>query len=266
MKKFDESVLTDSLWVLGERDKQFGHSNIYHGNFIPQIPRQFIERFTEEDDVIIDTFLGSGTTLIECREKKRYGIGIELQEKVAEMATHIILGNNNGFLDKNKDTLSALHLKILCGDSTSLEMKNAVEEQLHIWNKQIKLLLLHPPYFDIIKFSENKNDLSNAENLDIFNSLLGKIVDNYLPFMEKNAHIVLVIADKYAERQWIPLGFYAMQEILKRKELIIKATIIKNMSGNRAKINQEALWRHRALRGGFYIFKHEYIFLFKKTT
>jgi len=25
------------------------------------------------------------------------------------------------------------------------------------------------------------------------------------------------------------------------------------------------LWRYRALVGGFYIFKHEYIFLFKKV-
>jgi hypothetical protein len=36
------------------------------------------------------------------------------------------------------------------------------------------------------------------------------------------------------------------------------------MAGNRAKLNQEALWRYRALAGGYYIFKHEYIFLFKK--
>ena len=145
--------------------------------------------------MVLDAFLGSGTTLIECREKKRYGIGIELQEKVAEMAGNIILGNNNGFFDKKREELEALNLKILCGDSTSLEMKKTVGEQLQEWNKKIKLLLLHPPYFDIIKFSEDANDLSNAKSLDIFNSLLGNIVDNYLPLMEKNSHIALVIAD-----------------------------------------------------------------------
>jgi len=30
-------------------------------------------------------------------------------------------------------------------------------------------------------------------------------------------------------------------------------------------MNQKELWRYRALVGGFYIFKHEYILLFKKV-
>jgi len=33
---------------------------------------------------------------------------------------------------------------------------------------------------------------------------------------------------------------------------------------NRAKRNQENLWRYRALVGGFYVFRHEYILLFQK--
>ena len=33
---------------------------------------------------------------------------------------------------------------------------------------------------------------------------------------------------------------------------------------NRAKRNQEHLWRYRALANGFYIFKHEYVLLFQK--
>lgn len=40
--------------------------------------------------------------------------------------------------------------------------------------------------------------------------------------------------------------------------------IVKNFEETRAKRNQKMLWRYRALVGGFYIFKHEYIMLFKK--
>ena len=32
----------------------------------------------------------------------------------------------------------------------------------------------------------------------------------------------------------------------------------------KGKMNQKELWRYRALSGGFYVFKHEYIFLFQK--
>jgi len=42
----------------------------------------------------------------------------------------------------------------------------------------------------------------------------------------------------------------------------LKSIIIKNIEGNRAKQNKEAIWRYRALSSDYYIFKHEYIFIF----
>ncbi len=44
----------------------------------------------------------------------------------------------------------------------------------------------------------------------------------------------------------------------------IKSIVVKNIENNKGKRMQEDLWRFRALVGGFYIFKHEYIFLFQK--
>ena len=44
----------------------------------------------------------------------------------------------------------------------------------------------------------------------------------------------------------------------------LKSTIVKNFDATRGKMNQKELWRYRALAGGFYIFKHEYIFVFQK--
>jgi len=54
-----------------------------------------------------------------------------------------------------------------------------------------------------------------------------------------------------------------MNEVLKR-EFSLKSIIVKNFEQTRGKRNQQELWRYRALVGGFYIFKHEYILLFKK--
>ena len=45
--------------------------------------------------------------------------------------------------------------------------------------------------------------------------------------------------------------------------LTLKSVIIKNMEGNRAKQNKEGIWRYRALTSDYYIFKHEYILIFK---
>jgi hypothetical protein len=65
-KEYDE-IITDSLWVLDKRDTSGVHLAWYWGNFIPQIPHQMILRYTKKADWVLDTFVGSGTTLIECR-------------------------------------------------------------------------------------------------------------------------------------------------------------------------------------------------------
>jgi hypothetical protein len=47
-------INTDSLWLISERDKSGKHSNIYHGNFIPQIPNQLIRRYTKQGEMVLD--------------------------------------------------------------------------------------------------------------------------------------------------------------------------------------------------------------------
>ena len=94
--------------------------------------------------------------------------------------------------------------------------------------------------------------------------MFGQVVENTTPLLEDNRYLVLVIGDKYSKGEWIPLGHLAMLEVLKRG-YTLKSTIVKNIEKTQAKRNQEDLWRYRALVGGFYIFKHEYIFIFKKT-
>ena len=44
----------------------------------------------------------------------------------------------------------------------------------------------------------------------------------------------------------------------------MKAILVKNFEETKGKSNQKAIWRYRALASDFYIFKHEYIFVFKK--
>ncbi len=56
-----DDIITDSLWVINERDKSWKHSNFYHWNFIPQIPNQLIRRYTKKWDWFFYPFLWSAT-------------------------------------------------------------------------------------------------------------------------------------------------------------------------------------------------------------
>lgn len=51
-----------------------------------ELPRWFIKLFSQEGDVVLDPFVGSGTTAIAAQELKRHYIGIELQPEYVELA------------------------------------------------------------------------------------------------------------------------------------------------------------------------------------
>ncbi len=252
-KKYDH-VKTDTLWEFPSRLKEGGHSNEYHGNYIPQIAQQIYERFTKKGDIVLDMFFGSGTSGIEAVNMGRRCIGVELKEDLAESVSE-------KFTSKQLVT----DVNIICADSASELAKEKIKARLDVMGeKKAQLLMLHPPYDDIIKFSDKKEDLSNCATTEEFYDLFEKVAKNGYDLLEKGRFACLIIGDKYANSQHIPLGFECMAR-MNKLGFITKAIIIKDMQGNeRAKGKTANLWRYRALAGGFYIFKHEYVMVFQK--
>ncbi len=249
-KEYDD-LITDSLWILDKRDNTGVHHAGYWGNFIPQIPNQLLRRYTKKDEWVLDPFLGSGTTLIEAQRLGRNAVGIELSKKVLNQTRKIISEERNHH---------SIELKFLNGDCSEINLKKYLNES---GIKSFQFQIFHPPYWDIIKFSNNKSDLSNSKSIEEFLTKFGGVLDNCLPHLDKKRFAAVVIGDKYSDGEWVPLGFYVMLEFLKRG-MILKSVIVKNFDETTAKRNQKELWRYRALAGGFYVFKHEYIFVFQK--
>jgi 16S rRNA G966 N2-methylase RsmD len=243
-------VWTDSLWIIPNRDNSGAHDGHYHGNFVPQIVHQLLTRYTKSGDFVLDPFSGSGTTLIEAQRMGRNSIGIELQPSVAaEAAARIHTESREGII---ADTF--------VDDSRNFDV-NRILQTYNI--KNVQFIIYHPPYWDIIKFSEDSADLSNSKTIEEFIENFKQVVRNTCTILEKNRYCAVVIGDKYANSQLVPLGFYCMQA-MQQEGLTLKATIVKNFDQTKGKANQQALWRQRALQNGLYIFKHEYIFLFRK--
>jgi len=122
-----------------------------------------MKRYTKRNDWVLDCFLGSGTTLIESKRLGRNSIGIELNPKVVDEAKKYIDAEPNKF-----NVIS----EILMGDSSKIDLK-LILNKYNI--NQVQLLIMHPPYHDIIKFSDDKNDLSNANDINTFCKCLEKL-------------------------------------------------------------------------------------------
>lgn len=248
-------IKTDTLWEFPTRLKEGGHSNEYHGNYIPQLAQQFYERYTKKNDVVLDLFFGSGTSGIEALNMGRRCIGVELKDDLAEKVS-----------EKFSAKELVTDVNIICADSTSEIAKEKIKARLEIMGrKQAQFLVLHPPYDDIIRFSDKKEDLSNCSSTEEFYELFEKVAKNGYDLLEKGKFAALIIGDKYADSQVHPLGFECMRR-MNNLGFITKAIIIKDIQGNeRAKGKTANLWRYRALAGGFNIFRHEYVMIMQKV-
>lgn len=247
-------VLTDSLWEFSSRSTEHGHKYDYHGNYIPQIAQQLFERFTKKNDIVLDMFFGSGTSGIEALNMHRRCIGVELKEDLVEYV-------------KSKFSAKDLVTKvnIICENSASKTAVEKISARLDVMReKKAQFLVLHPPYDDIIKFSDKKEDLSNCKSTEEFYSVFEQVAKNGYDCLEDKRFAALIIGDKYSSGELVPLGFECMSR-MNKIGFKTKSIIVKNIEGNeKAKGKNSNLWRYRALYGGFYIFKHEYIILFQK--
>tara|TARA_Y100000004_G_C8865382_1_gene390906 strand:+ start:44 stop:721 length:678 start_codon:yes stop_codon:yes gene_type:complete len=67
-----------------------GRAKGFHAVMHDDVADFFIENFTQEKDLILDPFMGSGTTALSCLKLKRDFIGIELVPEYIELANQRI--------------------------------------------------------------------------------------------------------------------------------------------------------------------------------
>jgi hypothetical protein len=249
-----DHVLTDSLWVFPSRASGAGHKLDYHGNFIPQIATQTFTRYSKTGEVVLDLFLGSGTSAIEALNLSRRCIGVELKPDLIEYVRSKLPPEEVG-----------ANVQLIQGDSATQTTSDAVRAALAAMGESYAhLLILHPPYHDIIPFSDSGADLSNAPDTEAFLEMFESVARHGYDLLAPGRFAVLVIGDKYEKGELVPLGFWCMER-LNRIGFGTKAIVVKNIEGNeRGKGRASNLWRYRALAGGYYIFKHEYVIIFRK--
>ena len=74
---------TNGVWNFsGESKTKIGHP----APFPIELPKRCIKLFSFQGEVVLDPFLGSGTTLIACLQTHRVGIGVEINREYCQLA------------------------------------------------------------------------------------------------------------------------------------------------------------------------------------
>ena len=83
-----DMVLPDNVMYMATESSNKNHSAAYPEG----LPEWFIKLFTQEGDVVLDPFLGSGTTSRVANRLNRHSIGIEMNEEYYNMTEESLSG------------------------------------------------------------------------------------------------------------------------------------------------------------------------------
>lgn len=214
-----------------------------------------MKRYTKENDVVLELFSGSGTTLYECEELNRNYIGFDINNKMNEV------------VKKNMAETDINYVLNTCDITNTTIFNEKMKKSMSFLNVDgVDFMIAHPPYLDIVKFTDKKEDISNISDVNLFIKKVTTAIKNGYNYLKNDSYLGIVMGDIYRNKEVIPLGFYVLDSLKKNISVKLKGIIVKNIEGNRGKLGAYDIWKYRALKSDYYLFKHEYIFVLKKES
>ena len=184
---FINTIEKTTVWSFPDRGNWLTHKGDYPGNWSPHVPKNIILRYSTEGDIVLDQFVGSGTTLIEAKRLNRRCIGSDINENALNICRQRIDESNNIFIKKQ----DARYLNLLK-------------------NNSIDLICTHPPYADVIEYSKNiQGDLSLLE-LDEFYNQMELVAKSCYRVLKPNKYCAILMGDRRKKGLIEPIGFNTM--------------------------------------------------------
>lgn len=246
-----------TVWSFPERGKWATHylNAKYRGNWAPQVARNIILRYSKIGETVLDAFVGSGTTLIECKLLGRNGIGVDINYEALILSWDRLNFDYKPLTDwiNSKDKYVKPLIRLFYGDARNLDK---------IKDESIDLIATHPPYANIISYTkkarlEVKGDLSKVTSISEYVNEMRKVASEFFRVLKPGRHVAILIGDTRRHKHYIPIAFRVMQAFLD-VGFILREDIIKlqhHMKTTREK------W---AGKYDFYKIAHEHLFIFRK--
>lgn len=232
-----------TVWDFPVRGAWATHKPDYRGNFAPQIPRNVILNYSSEGDLVLDPMVGSGTTLIEARLLNRNAIGYDVNQNAINI------------------TSERTRFEIKGNTKQIAKLSNA--QKLPNKDNSVDLIITHPPYANIVKYSDGKNpdDLSSISSLPKFLDAFEIAIKEMYRVLKHGHYCAILIGDTRKGQHYIPLSHFVLQRCL-RSGFALKEEIIKTQHNT----THAPRWSASAKSYKFYLIMHEHLFIFRKPV
>jgi DNA modification methylase len=208
------------VWQFFYESRDIRDKQLHPATFPISLCKKIIELFTHEGELVLDPFVGSGTTLIAAADLNRNAVGFDLQESYIKLCERRLTEQkvlfNNSRQVAIKDDARNID-KYIEPDSVSL-----------IWTSPPYANLLNRPrknksrrfrnneqYGKIEQYSQDPKDLGILP-LEEYTKAMGDIFESLLPLLRPKHHCVINVSDMWWDNKRITIHISIVEELRKR--------------------------------------------------
>ena len=250
----DFQLETSTIWDFPIRGAWAVHIGDYRGNWPPQLARNIILKYTRPGDLVVDAFMGGGTTLIEAWLLNRRSVGIDVSKLAYQTASARL---ERMQILSEQDSRVKIEPKykphLVLGDSTFTRSSASYSV---IQPNSVNLLCVHPPYLNALTYTNGEPaDLSIIKDPQEFAARIVAFAKGTTAYLTPDGVCAVLIGDVRRNGRIIPLGALTLCTFLnvgfQLDEIVVKT-------------------QHRDRSSEFYfssangyLLAHEYLYIFR---
>ena len=211
-----------AIWELYYEKRDIRDKDIHPAVFPIALPKKCIELFTHQGELVLDPFLGIGTTLLAAQDMGRNAVGFDLSQRYIDF-TKERLGQQSTLNFYNTKQIAicddAINIpKYLDKESVSLSVTSPPYANMlnhERLNKSMRSdLRMNKHYKKVQQYSNNPRDLG-AMRLKKYIEALADIYKGILPLLKPKAHCVINVNDLWENNHRYPTHSYIIEAMEK---------------------------------------------------